>query len=151
MFCAEYKRLLEDTPTLFLKKWAVHGLFFFYFRLFNTQLTVNKCSINFADDWIRTADLWYWKRPLYQLSHNHYLIFIRDFFPVVKCAINGSILKVLKRASSIFNEKLWSGGSGTVGTALHLKPEDPIENKFTWTCARIFLCPLFSNGRDGSR
>ena len=28
-------------------------------------------SIKFADDWIRTTDLWYWKRPLYQLSHNH--------------------------------------------------------------------------------
>ena len=26
---------------------------------------------NFADDWIRTADLWHRKRPLYQLSHNH--------------------------------------------------------------------------------
>ena len=25
----------------------------------------------FADDGIRTADLWNWKRPLYQLSHNH--------------------------------------------------------------------------------
>ena len=24
------------------------------------------CNINFADDWIRTADLWYWKQPLYQ-------------------------------------------------------------------------------------
>ena len=29
----------------FLKKWAKPGLFFLYFRLFNTQLTVNKCSI----------------------------------------------------------------------------------------------------------
>ena len=29
-------------------------------------------SINFANDWIPTADLWYWKQPLYQLSHNHY-------------------------------------------------------------------------------
>ena len=27
--------------------------------------------INFADDWIRTADLWCRKQPLYQLSHNH--------------------------------------------------------------------------------
>ena len=45
--------------------------FFLYFRIFNTQLTVNKCSLNFADDWIRTADLWYRKRPLYQLSHHH--------------------------------------------------------------------------------
>ena len=26
---------------------------------------------NFADDWIRTADLWCWKQLLYQLSHNH--------------------------------------------------------------------------------
>ena len=29
-------------------------------------------NINFANDWIRTAYLWYWKRPLYQLSHNHF-------------------------------------------------------------------------------
>ena len=28
-------------------------------------------NLNFADDWIQTADLWYWKQPLYQLSHNH--------------------------------------------------------------------------------
>ena len=28
-------------------------------------------NINFADDWIRTADLWYRKQLLYQLSHNH--------------------------------------------------------------------------------
>ena len=29
-------------------------------------------NINFADDWSRTADLWYQKQPLYQLSHNHF-------------------------------------------------------------------------------
>ena len=46
------------------------GSFFFIF-VFSIQLTVNKCSINFADDWIRTADLWNRKRSLYQLSHNH--------------------------------------------------------------------------------
>ena len=28
-------------------------------------------NINFADDWIRTADLWYQKQLLYQLTHNH--------------------------------------------------------------------------------
>ena len=28
-------------------------------------------NINFADDWIRTADLWYRKQLLFQLSHNH--------------------------------------------------------------------------------
>ena len=29
-------------------------------------------NINFADDWSLTADLWYQKQPLYQLSHNHF-------------------------------------------------------------------------------
>ena len=38
-----------------------------YFRLFNAIV-----RINFANDWIRTADLWSQKRPLYQLSHNHF-------------------------------------------------------------------------------
>ena len=33
--------------------------------------TVNNIDIKFADDWIRTADLWHWKRLLCQLSHNH--------------------------------------------------------------------------------
>ena len=42
---------------------------FFFIFVFSIQLTVNKCSINFADDWIRTADLWYQKQPLYQLSY----------------------------------------------------------------------------------
>ena len=31
----------------------------------------------FANDWIRTADLWYQKRPLYQLSHNHCPLYVR--------------------------------------------------------------------------
>ena len=26
----------------------------------------------FADDWIWATDLWYWKHPLCQLSHNQY-------------------------------------------------------------------------------
>ena len=55
---------------LFLKKWAIPGLFFFIFA-FSIWLTVNKCSINLTNDWIRTADLWYWKQPLCQLSQNH--------------------------------------------------------------------------------
>ena len=59
----------------FKKKWAIPGLFLFIF-VFSIQLIINKCSINFADDWSRTADLWYWKRPLYQLSHNHFPIFV---------------------------------------------------------------------------
>ena len=28
-------------------------------------------NIKFANDWIRTTDLWCWKQQLYQLSHNH--------------------------------------------------------------------------------
>ena len=43
---------------------------FYFISVFSIQLTVNKCSINFADDWIRTTDLWYRKQPLYQLSRN---------------------------------------------------------------------------------
>ena len=44
-------------------------LFIFVFSL---QLTVNKYIISkFADDLIRTADLWCRKRPPYKLSHNH--------------------------------------------------------------------------------
>ena len=42
---------------------------FFFIFVFSIQLTVNKCSINFANGWIRTADLWYRKQPLYLLSH----------------------------------------------------------------------------------
>ena len=29
-------------------------------------------NMNFADDLSQTSDLWYQKRPLYQLSHNHF-------------------------------------------------------------------------------
>ena len=53
----------------FFKKNGPFPASFFFIFVFSIQLTVNKCSINFADDWIRTADLWYRKRPLYQLSH----------------------------------------------------------------------------------
>ena len=42
----------------------------FYFRLFNT-VDSKQMFKNFADDSIRTADIWYWKQPIYQLSHNH--------------------------------------------------------------------------------
>ena len=60
---------------VFLKNGPFPASFFFIFVFsINSnwqQLTVNKCSVNFANGWIRTADLWYRKRPLYQLSHNH--------------------------------------------------------------------------------
>ena len=38
-------------------------------------------NINFANDWSWTADLWYRKQPLYQLSHNH--------FPIVFYLVDG--------------------------------------------------------------
>ena len=42
--------------------------------LFYKQPTVNKCSINVADDWIQTQVLWCRKQPLCQLRHNHFPI-----------------------------------------------------------------------------
>ena len=51
---------------LFLKKL---GLSRPLFSLFSIQLIVH---IHFADDWIRKADIWCRKRPLYQLRHNHF-------------------------------------------------------------------------------
>ena len=54
-------------------KWAILGLFYFYFCLFNTFDSNQMFKINFADDWIWTADLGYWKQLLYQLSHSHCL------------------------------------------------------------------------------
>ena len=43
------------------------------FSLFSSfqQLIVNMLIIKLANDWIGTTDLWYRKRPLCQLSHNH--------------------------------------------------------------------------------
>ena len=66
-FVRKRYRLLQSVFTY--KKWDIPGLFFFFFRLFNTVDSKQMFNINFADDWIRSADLWYWKRPLYQLSH----------------------------------------------------------------------------------
>ena len=43
-------------------------LFFFMF-VFST---FNHVWYKFSKDWIRTTDPWYWKRPLCQLSHNHF-------------------------------------------------------------------------------
>ena len=43
-------------------------------------------NINFANDWIQTADLWYWKQPLYQLSHNHYILLFAA--PISKRKLN---------------------------------------------------------------
>ena len=56
----------RQLKNLFFKKWTIPGPFF-YFRLLSTADI--KCSIyKFCDDGIQTADLWFWKRPIYQLS-----------------------------------------------------------------------------------
>ena len=52
----------------FLKIGPFPATFFIIF-VFSIQLIVH---INFADDWIWTADLRCWKWPLYQLRHNHF-------------------------------------------------------------------------------
>ena len=54
-------------------KWAIPGLFLFIF-VFSIQLIINKCSIKFCR-WLE-SNLWYRKRPLYQLSHNHFPLLI---------------------------------------------------------------------------
>ena len=56
---------------VFQKLGLSRPLFFFIF-VFSIQLIVH---INFADDWIRTADLWFRKRLLYQLRHNHFPVY----------------------------------------------------------------------------
>ena len=40
VFCDQMAKLF-----IVFFKWAIPGLFFLYFHLFNTQLTVTKCSI----------------------------------------------------------------------------------------------------------
>ena len=60
-----------DKIQYFLKMGQYRPLFL-YFRLF--QYTVDRkqnvqYKYIFANDYIRTADLWYQKQPFYQLSH----------------------------------------------------------------------------------
>ena len=62
----------EKINGCFFKKMGHSRPLFLYFRLFYRQLTVNKFSIKIANDSILTQVLWYWKRPLCQLRHNHY-------------------------------------------------------------------------------
>ena len=71
------------------KNLTIPGLFFLYFRLFNTGFLIKVIVNNIAVDWIRTVDLWFWKRPLYQLRHNHCPT------TIVKCVLgNASIVLV---------------------------------------------------------
>ena len=79
---------------LILFERAIPCLFCFIF-VFSIQLTV-KCSI-LADDWIQTADLWKWKRPPYQLSHNHspnQLILCLSFTIVLESSVRPSPFQI---------------------------------------------------------
>ena len=61
LFISFNKRFLSISETLYLRGYSC-----------SPYLSICKCSIYiFADDWIRTVDLWNRKRPVYQLSHNH--------------------------------------------------------------------------------
>ena len=61
----------NDRLVLLLFKLAIPGLFLFIL-VFLIQLTVDVQYKCLPDNyWTQTADLWNWKRALYQLSHNH--------------------------------------------------------------------------------
>ena len=50
----------------------------------------------FANDWIRTADLWNWKRPLYQLSHNH-VIYYSAFIHILTSSVTSSVARKIAK------------------------------------------------------
>ena len=82
---------------------------FLYFRLFYTQLKVNKCSIKVADDWIWTWVLWYWRRPLCQLRHNHCPPIFFFFFHVCfnDLSICNNTVKILGKQIISFSRQSW--------------------------------------------
>ena len=65
--CATTTAQFTETLCFYIGPIASHFLFYFVFPI---QLTLNR-SYKITNDCIRTADLWCWKRPLYQLRHNH--------------------------------------------------------------------------------
>ena len=102
--------------TFFLKKVGHFRPLLISFRLFNT-VDIKLVNKQFANDWSLTADLWYRKRPHYQLSHNHFPFFknfylIRNLlytnFFICLCSVLGSFCadlkerKIIKLISSLF-------------------------------------------------
>ena len=82
------------------------GLSRSYFRLFYKQLTVNKCSIKVADDWIPTWVLWYQKQPLCQLRHKHcQCTKLVEYFVLQHRSQSGKIIhvKIISRHSIRFS------------------------------------------------
>ena len=68
-----FPKYLSKQIETYSKKWTIPGLFSLFSSFHSTVDSKQMFNINiiFADDWIQTGDLWYRKRPLYQLSHNH--------------------------------------------------------------------------------
>ena len=73
---------------------AIRGLFYFIF-VFSIQFTVNIVQNNFADDWIRTAELWSRKRQLYQLRHNHCPTYLHCFIVKKSLSVRPESTEVL--------------------------------------------------------
>ena len=81
-------------------------------------------KINFVDDWIRTADLWYCKQLLYQLSHNlcptlffvPLLIESEFMMPNMSCESSG-VGQLVKRSRPIPEV---SGSNSVIGKKLLL-------------------------------
>ena len=48
-----------------------HSRPLFFISVIPIEFLIELIQIKFVNDWIRTADLWRWKRPLYQLRRNH--------------------------------------------------------------------------------
>ena len=122
---------------------------FFFIFVFSIQLIVH---INFADDWIRTADLWFWKRPLYQLRHNHFPRGHKVFEANKKC----------KHCKMIFSSPLplylpssitmWGGNSIDCTDTTTATLLSPASNSFSdLNIAAIFSACLRSRKRTNRR
>ena len=120
---------------------------FLYFFLFYKQLTVNKCSIKVDDDWIWTWVLWYRKRPLCQLHHNHCHLLALLFW-VILAIISPTfsfpdLKRLLPRARSL-------AFSSAVVTSSSPCPSSPSTRALSTTTSSqsrsIFLDPILLTG-----
>ena len=103
--CLKHNSLpLGPMQVFIFLKWGVPGLFFFIsFVQYSWQLMFN---INFADDWIRTADLWYWKRPSNWAttsapSKPHFLLLNSSVLKFILLTLMTSYLHVPSKLNSV--------------------------------------------------
>ena len=98
-------------------------------------------NMNFADDWSQTSDLWYQKRPLYQLSHNHFqmLCYVRanqSLFQLVFNYFNNNVVII----GDILGRGQWIG-------VLALNSDDPSLNPAVEYNSSVFE----KNGKNQKR